>query len=101
MSKSIYKQIINREISWLYNQHKTNNKGSDQAFLSTFVYPFIRNDSIIHDSYLCMTYGGSPFPTQRLGDCFIGGVTECNVNSTFAWECPVKCRPRNHYWPTC
>lgn len=36
------------------------------------VYPQVQSSAIVHDSYLCSSFGGGPFPTKRLGDCFIG-----------------------------
>jgi hypothetical protein len=36
------------------------------------VYPLVKSNAIVHDSYLCKSFGGGAFPTRRLGDCFIG-----------------------------
>lgn len=73
-----------------------NHKWSDQFFLRDYVYSLVKNDSLIHVSYLCAFYKDSiPFPTRRVGDCFVGQVGNCNKNSTFI-ECPVECRPKGH-----
>lgn len=68
----------------------------DQNFLSAYVYPLISNNTIVHDSYLCKLFGGSPFPSKREGDCFVGSTTNCNKYYRFLEECPIDCRPKDH-----
>ena len=101
LANRIFEQFTNKQIASQFNADLKSPKGADQNFLSQYVYPSIRTNSITHDSYLCASYGGSPFPTRRLGDCYIGGVTVCNVTATF-YECPNNCRPQNHQdWINC
>ncbi len=83
-----------------YNYGKANLKGYDQFFLAT-IYSLLKDSAVIHDSYTCEIFGGQPFPSRREGDCFVGGLGECNRNGSFR-ECPVKCRPKMHLdWTTC
>lgn len=83
-----------------YNPKVKNQKGYDQFFL-TSIYWLLKNDAIIHDSYTCKQFGGSAFPTERVGNCFIGGGGDCDPNGWLD-PCPVECRPKNHLdWESC
>ena len=86
-------------------------KGIDQTLLARRVWPYAKNDSVIHDSYTCHKRGlrGTdirPFPTKRLqqrhnyvGDYFVG-KGEITVKKHGA--CPVQCRPKEHQdWLIC
>ena len=84
-----------------FNGNLKSPKGADQHFLTQHVYPFVKSNSIIHDSYLCTSYGGDGFPTKRIGNCFIGSTEACNTTASFT-ECPKQCRPKEHQdWTTC
>ena len=73
----------------------------DQIFLSAYIYPLIYNYSLVHDSYLCKQFGGSPFPVKREGNCFVGSMHSCNKTALF-YDCPLECRPKNHSnWRSC
>ena len=101
LAKRFFDLFIDKKLSSQYNQGLKSPKGSDQNFLTEHIYPILKSNSITHDSYLCGGYGGSPFPTKRLGNCYIGGTTECDINATF-YECPSQCRPREHQdWKFC
>ena len=64
IAQHIYSLIVNKTVSKIYKQ--PGEKWSDQNFLNNHVYDLIKNDSVIHDSYLCSFYKDSePFPTQR------------------------------------
>ncbi|CAF0859647.1 unnamed protein product [Brachionus calyciflorus] len=102
LGKEIFKLIIDENIARKYNGNGKSPKGSDQYFLKDHVYKLINNFSTIHDSFLCKTFSDSkPFPSQRIGDCFIGKVGACNETNSFR-TCPIDCRPKNHpEWETC
>ena len=100
LANRIYNLVINKTLANRYK--KVNDRWSDQFFLRDYVYSLIKNDSIIHDSYLCSFYLDSiPFPTQRISNCFVGQIGKCLLNSTLI-KCPIKCRPKNHLdWNYC
>ncbi len=79
--------IIDRDISNRFNRNFQSPKGHDQYFLTEYVYGLLKSNSVIHDSYLCEIYGGSPYPIKREGNCFIGAAFHI---------CPIKCRPKDH-----
>ena len=86
-----------------YNNNKKNLWGFDQMFLKDKVYQLIKNKSIIHDSYNCYRTGflGTPFPTRRLGNYYVGKKWITVYNNTF-YTCPENCRPKNNQnWTTC
>lgn len=100
LASYIFSYIIDFKISAIFNKDK-NVKQADQTFLREYIYPKIKKISIIHDSYLCKSYGGDPFPTKRVGNCFIGSTAECYSNLTF-YKCPDECRPTDHpNWISC
>ena len=104
LTEKIYQLVVNKMIANIYKN--PGHKWSDQFFLRDNVYLIIKNNSIIHDSYLCSFYKDSiPFPTQRKGDCFVGQIAgqigTCNENASFL-NCPIECRPKgNLEWITC
>lgn len=102
LGRKIFNKIIDKQISLKYNPNGNSRKGFDQYFLSDHVYKEIKNNSTIHDSYLCKKYPKSkPWPTKRIGDCFVGRVGKCNQTGIFK-KCPEKCRPINHSdWISC
>ena len=77
--------------------------GNDQTFLSNYVYKFIVADSVIHDAYSCGVLNGTPWPTRRIGGCFVGSTSWCDEWSLYAGtECPEVCRPKDHMdWTRC
>jgi hypothetical protein len=104
LANHIFNLIINKNISRNYNKNKKSPKGFDQIFLSHHVYPLVRNNVLSHDSYLCGNYekSSSPFPSRRMGNCFVGNPSECNPINGISPECPIKCRPKNHTdWKYC
>ena len=102
IASRIFENIKNKKIAERFNKGLKNPKGEDQFFLRDFVYPHISSNSITHDSYLCKSYNkGQPWPSKRLGDCYVCGVTACNETGTF-YECPSACRPKEHQsWSSC
>ena len=111
-SKLIFEKILDKQLSRKYNGDLKSPKGADQFFLSAHVYPLIKHEAIVHDSYLCKNYEhSSPFPTRRVGACFVGMVETtmktdlCGINSNKSVEgytCPVDCRPKDHLdWTQC
>lgn len=68
-ARRIYSLIVNKTLAKFYKQ--PGEKWSDQNFLNDHVYSLIKNDSVIHDSYLCSFFKDSePFPSQRLLEKF-------------------------------
>ncbi|KAF2368886.1 hypothetical protein FHG87_000342 [Trinorchestia longiramus] len=78
---------------------------TDQSLLANFLYPQLRQNSLIHDSYTCAHFPGSvPFPTQRQDGQFVGNrrYREKYRNETLRKKCPINCRPRAHPgWEFC
>lgn len=102
LADQLFLKMIDKSVSKQYNKLK-NKKGTDQNFLSKYVYPLVKSTATIHDSYLCKKYKDSiPFPSPREGACFVGlsGPNYC-ANRTMT-ECPKECRPKLHQdWITC
>ena len=101
-SDLVYNKIVDKEISKDDHTH-LNSRGLDQLFLSEHVYTLLVNDSIIHDSYRCKYYPNTlPFPSRRIGSCFIGtpGFYYPCSNATERkleyYICPEECRPSSH-----
>lgn len=69
--------------------------GNDQIILKKFMWPFVRNDTLQHDSYLCKRYKGTtPYPSKREDNrSFIGCKRVCNYEIE---QCPKDCRPSQH-----
>jgi hypothetical protein len=110
ISNKIYSLMINKEITKSYNFG--NKKLVDQYFLRDHVFPLVKNDAIIHDSYNCERLGGNPFPSRRIGLCHIGQKifdSDCktanDTNLFFTHRspiCPIECRPKEYLdWETC
>ena len=104
LANKIYALMMSPQISSNYKHN--NEKGHDQFFLGQHVYPYINENAVVHDSFLCKSFGGGAFPTQRVGMCHIGGQNNFDCqndlkNEKFA-ECPVECRPKEHSdWMHC
>lgn len=106
LADKLFQKMISQELAFKYNKNK-NEKGQDQYFLSDHVYKEIKNHSLIHDSFHCKNYKDSqPFPSQRVGHCFVGipsNIIQYNsCDHKVFHECPVECRPYQHQdWLTC
>ena len=64
----------------------------------------VNRHALIHDSFNCnMNMSGEPWPTQRLGDCYVGSIYECNKDAINEFPtCPDACRPKDHKnWTSC
>ena len=82
----------------------------DQDFLTDFIWPLARRNSIAHDSYSCVwsryIYRAEtrPFPTRREHPtCFVGCPKPCCTLESKATtdlsqyrQCPPSCRPTEH-----
>ena len=79
---------------------------ADQTLLTQYVWPWGRNISLQHDSYLCNQFPGSiSFPTKRKDEDFnfVGAraFTNSPLRKIRVWEvCPEECR-RNKEWEHC
>ena len=83
-------------------------KKIDQTLLKTLIWPYARNDSVIHDSYTCKIkrLKGSEmraFPTRRLyGKYNFVGSNGGNITLQKDGPCPKECRPKEHKeWLLC
>ena len=73
IAEDIFNSILNVNLARKFSPFKYKNKyNGDQIFLKQLVYPKIKRNSTIHDSFTCTFYGGDAFPTKRIGDCFVG-----------------------------
>jgi len=81
----------------------------DQTLLSQLVWPKIKDQTLVFDSYTCEQFHEGhqrPFPTERSSrECHLGCVRPCCQNSSkiiLTKPCPEKCRPKNHPdWTYC
>lgn len=98
LATHLFNTMKNKINAEKYNSNFLNPKGSDQHFLRDLFWQYARDNATIHDSYLCKSYKGTPFPTQRdinfsfLGDPYCGFSSQKPFNVT----CPVECRPKDH-----
>jgi len=83
-------------------------KDFDQVLLKRLVWPYARNNSVIHDSYTCKIkyLRGTdvrPFPTRRLhGRYNFVGSNGGNITIKKDGPCPKECRPILHQdWLLC
>ena len=66
-----------------WNWHFRSSKGDDQIFLREIIWPLCKDQSLVHDSYTCHTYGGEQFPTPRTQDyVFVGEVISPTIASS-------------------
>ncbi|CAF0827250.1 unnamed protein product [Brachionus calyciflorus] len=102
LGKEIFDLLVDKSLALKYNPSGDSPYGNDKLFLMDHVYQRINNISTVHDSYSCHIFPNSkPFPTKRLGDCFIGGYDPCNETNSF-FSCPLECRPKDHIdWESC
>lgn len=91
---------MDESLTSYYNQNEESPKGSDQVFLTDYVYPFVVNRATIHDSYYCGFYPNSnPFPSKRVGFSYVANIL---AHETYTKECPIECRPNDHKdWTYC
>jgi hypothetical protein len=102
LAKRIFELALSKEIADRYNPNRNSPDFVDEEFLKDHVFSLIKDKSLVHDSFYCHHWGGNPWPTRRLGNCFVGKPGSCDVNGTDFDECPVQCRPKEHTdWKTC
>lgn len=53
-------------------------KGQDQVFLGEFIYPLLKKDSYIHDSFFLINLKRQKFPLRRIDDEFVGESFEAD-----------------------
>lgn len=51
---------------------------TDQEFLTQKVWPLVKHDTMNHDQFFRHLWGGRPFPTQRIGEEFVGATIDEN-----------------------
>lgn len=80
----------------------------DQTLLRRIVWPYARRDAVQHDAYFCHYFQQfqpvRPFPTRRVQRSYVGwGPVRSNLTQTGITECPVRCRPKEHWldWEFC
>ena len=69
--------------------------------VGTHIWPWAKWKALSHDSYLCRKYARtSAFPTQRLDGPgnYVGSIVslEGKLPLTKEFECPKRCRPKDH-----
>jgi len=73
------KEII-KDINQLIKQYQIENLNEqyhfDQIFLLKYIWPKIKDDSLIHDEF----FDKKPFPTMRLNNQFVGAIFDENDN---------------------
>jgi len=100
-AKLIHKQLFDRKPS--------SKKTYDQEVLKKFVWPKVRNISMIHDAFTCNLKdfkgpGLRPWPTRRRGFVYVGyGPTKgLPLKRMRLKKCPLQCRPPDHQdWTFC
>jgi hypothetical protein len=66
---------ILKNISNLINEYSKGNYWQvDQNFLKEKIYPIVKNDLFVHDSFLDYNKGKKPFPSERINKEFVGDV---------------------------
>ena len=99
LAKNIVDLMLDKQISANYTFAKY---GNDQFFLAHHVYKLIVKNSVIHDAYCCTKLDGTPWPTRRVGNCFVGSTSWCDEYLGSVVECPYECRPKEHKdWSQC
>lgn len=90
--------FVNKSISTEFGETKR----ADQVFLARVVYPLVKSNSTIHDSFCCKRFNDSiPFPTKRKDLFFIGSVGINKLVPPYD-ICPKECRPKLHQdWLNC
>ena len=105
LAKYLFNIILDKFIANYY----TNFNRPDEVVLEKYFWPFIINNSTIHDSYYCSTvsYGSTqPFPIERTpSNCYVGQIGCCGSRLNQYLEshvCPVECRSQsNKNWNYC
>jgi hypothetical protein len=97
-SETIYGLVKNPDVAKNYhNKGQPMRKGNDQDFLGQHVYPVMKDNCIVHDGYLCQSFGGQPWPSKRQGNCYICNAGPCDpIKGVFEHKCPLACRPKDH-----
>ncbi len=91
LALNIFKTILKQTYG-----HEWNN---DQKFLKDFVLEHALKSSITHDAYIeCGKQGIEPWPSKRIGKCFVGSRSaDCDDKTTKPiLPCPEECRPKEH-----
>ena len=90
--------FVNKSISTEFGETKR----ADQVFLARVVYPLVKSNSTIHDSFCCKRFNDSIlFPTKRKDLFFIGSVGINKLVPPYD-ICPKECRPKLHQdWLNC
>ena len=107
----IFKNMLNESRELYSKLQHSMRKGIDQRLLAKHIWPYAKDDSVIHDSYTCKRSdlrgtGIRPFPTRRLHGThnFVGdrwsNAGEITIKKH--GECPRECRPKEHTdWKIC
>ena len=102
------KKILNIIVKYAYKRTATGSEashGQDQNLFNEHIWPFMKSNTLHHDSYYCGRFKGStPFPTKRNESIsFVGCYRPCApVGIWKPGACPVECRPKNDTdWTYC
>jgi len=62
----------------------------DQNFLKEIIYPIIQNDCMIHDEFFITNSNRLPFPSNRIGQEFVGESFDENDNPNLIHRSKIK-----------
>jgi len=99
-NRAKYSDLIGKMLS---KMSKSWGKGYDQTLLTQYVWPGVKDEAVVHDSYLCNHFPAKhnrPWPTRRKNETgnFVGSIGDMKI----AAVCPVECRPAEHQdWTFC
>ena len=108
LATQIYSLMVNPIEASAFNEKMENEKNCDQTFLRDKIWPLVKANATIHDSYLCKRFPSSkPYPTRRtIPSCYVGNFEWCDDEVTVRhflnhslydnFICPVECRPKDH-----
>ena len=73
-------KIKDSEIIWEHENEYGNAHGEDQRFLREHLYPIVRGDALVHDSFFRFEKDRLPFPSQRVDAEYVGESVDGNGN---------------------
>jgi hypothetical protein len=82
--------LCNEEI-WIGTSKFDLQKGDDQNFLNEYIYPIIKKNALVHDSFFGYENDSKKFPTNRYAGEFCGEViNEFELHDLFSRQLVVN-----------